>query len=384
MKKIIFIALILILTPFVVHAETTAPSAVTPPQTHTPSGQGTFYPIVPIEGITYSSISFPEYAKRIFNTLIQLGALLSVLMIVYGGFEYMTSAAGITKKDGAEKIRNAVTGLILLLASYLILSVINPCLVTISIFSTDTGPCSAAHTSSTTTASDQQLTDEQLATGPIVRIDANSCTALVPVLCADNSQSVLKCSTDNSTELSDPTDGHCASGSPVNFCQAGLCLPAASRSDLKTLPTDGSAQIVARGGACDPGHPTRYEGCVYPDLGNAFLAETNCSPASTAKDVCMRNGVELGTSANLPPATDTLSPIPSTERAIGRTATCPTAYPNKENICRYGNNYSLGDECVPDSAKAALCIRTCTDANDHNDCQVVACTESNHTNCTTN
>src|SRR3989344_3018902 len=84
-------------------------SANTPPQgsispggTPSPSAQTTegapFQPIVPVKGITDKNLTFPEYINQLFKISISLGAILAVLMIVWGGFEYMTSASGITKK----------------------------------------------------------------------------------------------------------------------------------------------------------------------------------------------------------------------------------------------------------------------------------------------
>jgi len=72
------------------------------------------------------SISFDTYVTYLFNLLIALGAVAAVLMITWGGFEYMTSDAVNDKKDGIAKIKNAIYGLLLVLSSVLILRTINP------------------------------------------------------------------------------------------------------------------------------------------------------------------------------------------------------------------------------------------------------------------
>ena len=73
-----------------------------------------------------SSLNFDTYVTYLFNTLIGLGAVAAVLMITWGGFEYMTSDAINGKKEGVSKIKNAIYGLLLVLSSVLILRTINP------------------------------------------------------------------------------------------------------------------------------------------------------------------------------------------------------------------------------------------------------------------
>ena len=78
-----------------------------------------------------NQVNFQQYVTYAINLLIALAAVAAVFMIVWGGFEYMTSASFSTKSDGLAKVRNAVYGLVLVLASYLIIKTIDPRFVNI-------------------------------------------------------------------------------------------------------------------------------------------------------------------------------------------------------------------------------------------------------------
>ena|SRR3989338_8052054 len=66
------------------------------------------------------------YLNLMIKIFIGICAVLSVVMIVMGGLEYMTSELISSKESGKEKIRNAVLGLILALGAYALLYTINP------------------------------------------------------------------------------------------------------------------------------------------------------------------------------------------------------------------------------------------------------------------
>jgi hypothetical protein len=111
------------------------------------AGVPDFQPIVPVPGITDATdgkgtISFAEYVENMFRLSISIGAILAVMMIIVGGFEYMTSEALGGKKGGISKLQNAVLGLVLLLAVVLVLQVINPCILEINAFSDGETACS--------------------------------------------------------------------------------------------------------------------------------------------------------------------------------------------------------------------------------------------------
>lgn len=78
-----------------------------------------------------TQVNFKTYVQYIVNLAIALSAVTAVFMIVWGGFEYITSTIPGNKNDGKKRITNAVYGLILVLASYIILRTIDPRLVQI-------------------------------------------------------------------------------------------------------------------------------------------------------------------------------------------------------------------------------------------------------------
>ncbi|OHA60126.1 MAG: hypothetical protein A2589_00395 [Candidatus Vogelbacteria bacterium RIFOXYD1_FULL_46_19] len=103
-----------------------------------------------------TQIDFSDYAKRAFDVFLGLVVLISVLMIVVGGLEYIFGAAVATKTTGQRRVYAAVGGLVLALTSWLILYTINPDLVNIN-FSLDrvgqsmnSGPSAPTGTSGTT------------------------------------------------------------------------------------------------------------------------------------------------------------------------------------------------------------------------------------------
>lgn len=94
-----------------------------------------FVPLAPIPNLTTEDgATLSEYLNSVFNFAISIGAILAVLMIVKGGFEYMTTEAVGQKGAARTSIQNAVLGLILLLMIVLILEVINPQLLNLDLF----------------------------------------------------------------------------------------------------------------------------------------------------------------------------------------------------------------------------------------------------------
>ncbi len=64
-----------------------------------------------------------------FVYLIYAAVILAVIMITIGGVEYIISIVPGKKEQGKKRIWNAIYGLILLFAAYMILRTINPALV---------------------------------------------------------------------------------------------------------------------------------------------------------------------------------------------------------------------------------------------------------------
>ncbi len=73
-----------------------------------------------------------EYIQSLFNIALGVLMVLSVIMIVVAGVEYMTTEAIYSKGAAKKRIMSAVTGLILALGIFLILKTINPKLLEIN------------------------------------------------------------------------------------------------------------------------------------------------------------------------------------------------------------------------------------------------------------
>lgn len=93
-----------------------------------------YVPISSIPGANPQSVDLVQYINAAFNLALGVGALLAVLMIVYGGFEYIFSGVLEGKKNGRARIQQALYGLALLILVYLILYIINPQIVNLNIF----------------------------------------------------------------------------------------------------------------------------------------------------------------------------------------------------------------------------------------------------------
>lgn len=74
--------------------------------------------------------SLPKCVNQIYVWSLGLAALLAVLMVVLGGYLYMTAAGNAEQATkGKEYIWSSLIGLILLFLAYLLLNTINPDLV---------------------------------------------------------------------------------------------------------------------------------------------------------------------------------------------------------------------------------------------------------------
>ena len=85
----------------------------------------------PCEKATIDSVTFQDYVQYAFDLAIAVAAFAAVFMIIWGGFQYMSTDAWEQKSEGIKKLKNAVLGLLLILSSYLILKTIDPRLVNI-------------------------------------------------------------------------------------------------------------------------------------------------------------------------------------------------------------------------------------------------------------
>ncbi len=76
--------------------------------------------------------TFSEYISGLFKLSMGLAVVLAVFQISYGGFLYITSDSFTQTSLGRKKVQAAVTGLLILLTSYLLLNTINPDLVNLN------------------------------------------------------------------------------------------------------------------------------------------------------------------------------------------------------------------------------------------------------------
>jgi len=109
----------------------THPSVTVSPSATNPDSNGTYQPLALLPGLDtldFSTDSCPlgNYLNIMIKIIIGLVAVIAMVMIVMGGLEYMTSELISSKESGKGKIINAIVGLLIALASYLILNTLNP------------------------------------------------------------------------------------------------------------------------------------------------------------------------------------------------------------------------------------------------------------------
>ncbi len=101
----------------------------------TPNDLG-YVPLAPLPGIgngqggvSATGVNLGAYLGTMFKFGVGLCALLAVLMIVIGGFEYVMTENIASKEDAKSRITNALVGLLIALVSVTLLYTINPALV---------------------------------------------------------------------------------------------------------------------------------------------------------------------------------------------------------------------------------------------------------------
>lgn len=85
-------------------------------------------PGYPADGFDFSNKSCPlgQFMNTFIDIFIGIVAILSMIMIVMGGIEYVMSDLVTSKEEAKSRIQNAILGLILSLSIYIILNTINP------------------------------------------------------------------------------------------------------------------------------------------------------------------------------------------------------------------------------------------------------------------
>lgn len=102
-----------------------------------------------------------NFFSKLFAFSLSIGAILAVIMIVWGGYYYMFKDSFAAKLNAKEKLTNAVIGLLLLLGTYLILYQINPQILNLSI----TFPGSGGTAQPTTQSPFQTQAQQQVCAG---------------------------------------------------------------------------------------------------------------------------------------------------------------------------------------------------------------------------
>lgn len=143
-----------------------------------PGDQFQFQPIVAIPlptGQVNSDTTIAEYLNAVFRLTIAIATILAIVMITFDGFRYMTSDVIGKKSEAIERLRGAFLGLFILLASYIIFSVINPNMLNLDAFTKDLSTLSGAGvpttpaTGSSAGGSGTALTPGALPTGTELR-----------------------------------------------------------------------------------------------------------------------------------------------------------------------------------------------------------------------
>ncbi|MEK7095409.1 MAG: pilin [Patescibacteria group bacterium] len=108
-------------------------------------------PAVDGSGKVMDKIDLNTYIEYVFKFSIALAVFLAVIMIIWGGFEYMLSEIPFIKTNAKSRITNAIMGLLGALVSYLILVTIDPRLVQINTTIDPICPPNSSGSTSTTT-----------------------------------------------------------------------------------------------------------------------------------------------------------------------------------------------------------------------------------------
>ncbi|MHB8651915.1 MAG: pilin [Minisyncoccota bacterium] len=92
----------------------------------TPLPDTPYTPIATLPGVSSTGVTFEQYAPAVFKIGIALGVILAVIMITIGGVEYVGSGASEELRSKAKNhITNALIGLIMIAAIWLVLGTIN-------------------------------------------------------------------------------------------------------------------------------------------------------------------------------------------------------------------------------------------------------------------
>ncbi len=87
-----------------------------------------------IPGIGESTQCIETYIKAGFNIFLGVASVIAIVQFAFGGLMYMMSEAVTSKEEAKHRMTSSVWGILLILASYIILYQINPDILTTNIF----------------------------------------------------------------------------------------------------------------------------------------------------------------------------------------------------------------------------------------------------------
>ena len=103
-----------------------------------------YVPLTSLPGVTNVNVgangNVSSYLGSMYTLGIMIATALAVIMIMWGGIEYMSTDSMGGKEGGKEKVTNALFGLILALSSWLILNTINHQLISSNLTLTPVAP----------------------------------------------------------------------------------------------------------------------------------------------------------------------------------------------------------------------------------------------------
>ncbi len=89
-----------------------------------------YQPLEPLPGFEeMQDLNFAQFLTTVFKILISIGAILSVVTLVYAGVSYILSEAFETKGEAKNRMKAALFGMIILVGAWLLLNTINPALL---------------------------------------------------------------------------------------------------------------------------------------------------------------------------------------------------------------------------------------------------------------
>lgn len=103
-----------------------------------------YTPMVTLPGMSAGGTTLSAYAPALYKALVGIAIILAVIMLVIGGVKFIGSAGSeALRSEGKKDIWGAITGLIIIALSWIVLYAINPNLTTITLNFTTPPPAGA-------------------------------------------------------------------------------------------------------------------------------------------------------------------------------------------------------------------------------------------------